>query len=100
MYNEKVTYETYWFLSPSLYYEPFSYTEIESIYKDSDMMDFIINENDNIVISCDKIIDKDSIIISYEVHDMNGYLQSGNFKYIISENIIKDLQENEPYPEG
>lgn len=25
--------------------------------------------------------------------------EDGNFKYIISENIIKDLQENEPYPE-
>ncbi len=83
-----------------LFYEPFSFAEIKSLYQDNDMMDYVINENDMIAFSCDKIVDKDSIIISYQIHDMNGNLQSGTFMYIISKNKFEDLQENKPIPEG
>lgn len=83
-----------------LFYEPFSFLDIKSIYQNNDMMDYEINDNDVIVFSCDNILNKDTVLISYEVHDMNGYLQSGNFKYTISENKFEDLQENEPYTEG
>ena len=83
-----------------LFYEPFGFDEIKSSYQDNDMMDYDINENDVFAFSCDKILDKDTIIISYQIHDMNGNLQSGNFKYIISKNKFENLQENKSIPEG
>ncbi|HKM34442.1 MAG TPA: hypothetical protein VJY54_06840 [Lachnospiraceae bacterium] len=83
-----------------LYYEPFNFTDIKTVYQYNNMMDFDLSDNDVMRFSCDKILDKDSIIISYQVHDMDGYLQSGNFKYIISKNEFEDLQENEPITEG
>lgn len=83
-----------------LYYEPINFIDIQTVYQDNNMMHFNLNENDVIAFSCDKILDKDSIIISYQVHDMDGYLQSGNFKYIISKNKFENLQENEPIIEG
>jgi len=77
-----------------LYCEPFNFADIRSVYQDNDMMDYDINENDIIAFSCDKILDKDSIIISYQVRDTKGNLQSGSFKYIVSKNKFENLQEN------
>ncbi|HKM04710.1 MAG TPA: hypothetical protein VJZ04_09035 [Lachnospiraceae bacterium] len=79
-----------------VYYEPFSFDDVKSVYKNNDMMDYEINENDNITFYCDKILDNDSIIISYQVRDTNDNLQSGNFEYIISKREFKNLQETLP----
>jgi hypothetical protein len=83
-----------------LYYEPFNFSDIRSVYQNNDRMDYDINENDNITITCEKILDKDSLIISYQVHNIKGNLQSGNFNYIISKNKFENLQENKPTSEG
>ena len=83
-----------------LYYEPFSFSDIESIYRDNNKMDYDINENSVITLSCDQIMDNDTVIISYEVYDRKDNMQSGNFKYIISRNAFEDLHENEATPVG
>ena len=83
-----------------IYYEPFCFADVIPLYQNKNMMNYEININDVMVFSCDKILDRDSIIFSYQVHDTNGYLQSGTFKYIISSQTFLDLQENEPEQEG
>jgi hypothetical protein len=83
-----------------IFYEPFCFEDLRSAYQENNTMNYEINDDDVIEFSCDKILDKDSFIITYQVHDMNENLQSGSFKYIISSNQFEDLQENEPRPAG
>lgn len=79
-----------------VYFEPFSFDDVKSVYKNNDMMDYEINENDIIAFYCDKILNNDSIIISYRVRDTNDNLQSGNFEYIISKHEFRNLHETLP----
>lgn len=80
-----------------LFYEPFHFSDVISAYQyNNNKMNYDMNENGLIKLSCYQIIDEDSLQISYQVYDNEGYLQSGNFKYIISENKIYELIQNEP----
>lgn len=84
-----------------IFYEPFSFADVISAYQDNNnKMKYEINENDVLKFSCDKIIDDNSIQISYQVYDNKGNLQSGNFKYIISKKEFYDLKQNEPKSAG
>jgi len=83
-----------------IYDEPFSFADIKLAFHKNNMLNYEINDNDVIAFYCDKILSNDSIIINYQIHDMNGNLQSGKFKYIISKHIFEDLQENKPRTEG
>ncbi len=84
-----------------LYYEPFSFADVNVAYQDNNnKMKYEINENDVLKFSCDKIIDDNSIQISYQVYDKKGNLQSGNFKYNITKKEFYDLKQNEPASVG
>ena len=56
-------------------------------------MDYVVNENSMITLSCKKIIDNDWVIIDYLVYDTNDYIQSGTFKYSISKKVFEDLTQ-------
>lgn len=76
------------------YMASFTLEDVKSVYRNNGMMNYEINEDDVIAFYCDKIIDNDSIIISYQVRDTNDNLQSGNFEYILSKREFKNMQDN------
>ncbi len=80
-----------------IFNEPFYFTDLQSAYEDSDnKMDYEVNANAIITLSCKKIIDNDWVAIDYKVYDRNDYIQSGTFKYSISKKVFEDLKQEPP----